>query len=794
MLRNYILVSWRNLFRHKLISCVNIIGVAFTISVGLLALKMARNAFDVDSFHPEPDRTYRILTKQFLKSGSSDFFATTPYGLADYVRDNYPFIEHTTRIVRGGRQPVKKQMQGEEFVVESVFADPEFFNVFGLKLELGNPLSALNEPYSAVISANTGARLFGNQNPVGKTLTIGNYGEFTITGVLQKQEIGSRVFYGLYLSMSTLPGLVQAQRMESPTAWSNIMSSYTYVMVKEGHESEIGPALRNASTYGMQNAPVLHHSIDRREFQAQLISNLVYSPTMYFESHHAETIPYVPIVLSMLILCLGAFNYMNLTIAKIFSRVREVGVRKIFGATQSNLIGQFIVEAILIAFVSFFIALFLTQVTPLNKDMSSRVSYTVDFSIFIWFLLFTIVTGVICGIFPAVALSKVRLTSALKNKIFQGDVRTPFWQKGLLIIQFSVSLLFIIISLVMLKQTRFMAVADYGLNRKDLINIEVDTNDVQYFKNAFNQETSIQQVSASSGRPVFSSPSFCWAFNQKTDSVHVIFFYADENFVPIYGLTMISGQNFSDNLPVNYESSVIINEEASTRFGFPTPQDAIGQIIAISDTISLKICGVLENCHIQGFKNPIRPFMLRYSPTKFSMLTLKTNPGETDFVLASVRETFGTADRDYELKYSIFEDDFYGDDFVKLRDLKMVVYLSFMTVMISSLGLMGIVMYNTRARKGEIGIRKVMGANIRQIVMLTSRQFMTLLLISCGIALPFCYIISNAILHEYVYRVNADFFLYASGLAIMLIIGLIVICSQTIYAALKNPIETIRSE
>lgn len=792
MLRNYISIAIRTLLKHKLISIINIIGLATSMSVGLFVLSMAKNAFDVDSFHPLPDRTYRIFTKQILKSGDSDYFATSPYMLAQYLKENYSFIEHTTRIVADVNDLVKTQVNNEEFETDNVFTDPEFFQVFGLKLETGDPRHALHNPYTAVISKEAAHRFFGNQNPLGKTLLMGKYGEFTITGVMQKPIYSSRMEYDVYLSIATLPSMMQAKDINLPVGWGDIYSTQTYIVTNEqASEAEINQVLSNAGSFAMKHA-VLHETIDHRQFIAQSLSDLVYSPTMYFESRNARTLPYIPLTISLLMLLLAAFNYMNLTIAKIFSRVKEIGIRKISGASRIHLIHQFITEAMLIALISFGLAFFLTDLIPLTSSLAREVHQTTDFSLFLVFFIFAILTGLVCGIFPSIVLSKVQLTTALKNKITQGEVRTPVWQKALITIQFSVSLLFITVSLVMIGQTRFISTADYGVERKNILNVGIAPTDIAYFKNAFTQETAIEQVAASSGRPVFSKPQSCLVRNHP-DSIAAIYFAADENFIPVYGLTLLAGTNFSDRMQGSNETSVLINEEAAARFKFKTPHDAIGQSITI-DSLSLKISGVIKNFHVQGLKQPIKPFLLRYIPDKFSVLTLKTKAGEINTAIHKIQQLSHEAKRDYTIEYTVYENEFHSNNFIKLDDFKMVSFLSCITVMISSLGLIGIVMFNAKARASEIGIRKVMGANTRQITILISRKFILLLLLACCLALPVCYITCESILQQYAYRIQPGVLLHVIGVVILLLIGLAVICSQTIYAALRNPIEVIRSE
>jgi putative ABC transport system permease protein len=792
MLKNYIFIAVRNLLKHKFISIVNIIGLATSMSVGLFVLSMAKNAFDVDSFHPFPDRTYRITTRQFTKSGDSDYFATSPYLLANHLKDQYSVVERVTRIVTDVNESVKTQVNNEEFETENVFADPDFFHVFGFKLATGDPLHALSKAYTAVLSKDAAHRLFGNQNPVGKPLSMGKYGEFTVTGVMQKPPFSSRMEYDVYLSMATLPSLTQSDRINIPIGWGDIYNTQTYIITNQNiTPDEVARILTETDTYTMKHA-VMHETVDHREFIAQSLNDLVYSPTLYFESRNARTVPYIPLIISVLMLLLAAFNYMNLTIAKIFSRVKEIGIRKISGATKIHLIHQFITEAMLIALISFGLALFLTDFIPLTSNLAREVNQAPDFKLYTVFFVFALLTGFVCGIFPSIALSKVKLTTALKNKITLGEARTPVWQKALITIQFSVSLLFITVSLVMIGQTRYISRADYGVDRSNILNITLSPVDIAYFKNALEQETMIEQISASSGRPVFSQPMHCQVHNLP-DSIDAIYFSADENFIPVYGLTLLAGTNFSDRMQGKNETTVLINEEAASRLKYKTPLEAIGQSITI-DSLSLKITGVIKDFHVQGLKQPIKPFLIRYIPDKFSTLSVKAKYGEMHGTLRKVQQLSAAAKRDYPLEYSIFENDFHSNDFIKLDDFKMISFLSCITVLISSLGLIGIVMFHAKARASEIGIRKVMGANTRQITILISRKFILLILLACCLALPVCYITCESILQEYTYRIQPGLLLHAVGVVILLLIGLAVICSQTIYAALRNPIEVIRSE
>ncbi|HZX73852.1 MAG TPA: ABC transporter permease, partial [Cyclobacteriaceae bacterium] len=698
MIQRYIILSLRNLWKYKFLTIINIIGLSISISLSFIVLSSVKTAFDADGFHPSPERTYRIITKQYLTSGSATSYATSSYRLAQYLTDNYPWIESTSQIIRAENQVVKRINSNDEYKLETVIAEPNFFNFFGQKLEIGDATSALSDPYNCLISKSTASLLFGKVNPLGQSINIGNLGEFNVTGIFEEPPTPSRMSYPVVVSKSTIQSLSNNKSFDPSSNWSDIFQTYTFVMLtKETQKEKLEDALLQTSTYSSGDSEP-SKLVDHILFEAQSFNDFVYSPELLLDSVNAKTLPILSMIISVLILLLAAFNYTNLTTSRVMSKINQIGVQQVWGATQYNLMKQFMVEGIIVTLLSFSVALLLQFVIPLFSVFYSIGPDGIDVTLMIIFLTFSIALGMMCGIFPVLIISKVKIIDSLKNKI-SGRTGTPLWQQLLIVIQFSVSLLAITIALVIAGQTKFIESADYGVDRKDIVNIRTIPVDIDYFKTKLSEQSNVELVSASSGRPIFTTPSNC-IVKSGLDSIETMYISVDANFSELYGLSFVTGYNYPADSYSQSETSVILNQAAVERLGFETPQRALGEIVFI-DSLQLKIIGVVKDFHFQRLKSAIQPLLLRNKPSEFRSLAIKTFPGKQNGALEVFKIFFNSTAHNYPLEYYIFEDEFHEDNFTKSSESNTVVGLTIISVLISCLGLVGVVMFNLKSKAKE---------------------------------------------------------------------------------------------
>jgi len=809
MLRTDIKIAWRNLAKYKFFSAINVVGLALSMSAALLIITVIRNQFGYDEFHPAPERTYRILTEAIRKEGGSEKYASTPFPMGTSLRDDYAVTEAVTRLCFG---PSGDAKAGDNtLVMNGLYADPAFFKVFGFELEAGDEASALNEPFSMILTQEAAVKFFGSTDQaMNKILDVNGYGKFTITGVLKKIDQKTHLRFEGLASAVTMFSLEKELTPEQAeyvvtTNWQNYYNTYTYALLRPGKTAKDLSVVLNELATTRYRGLVLESRDAGYRFQPQNLAAIT-PPSENLSQTMESTMPMFVIwglmgfvFLLMLFPCL---NYANLTIARSLVRAKEVGIRKVMGAKRHELVRQFLTEAVLIASVATVLAWFLRL--PLILLMEGLVSnsnsdlydpFLEDWKTYLLFGGFTLLVGVASGWLPATYLARFRPDAALRDLSGIRLFSRVNLRKAMIVMQFSLSLIFLIVVAAMWKQLNFVTKANYGFDKENILNIRLRAVDHQALADEFGRDSRVVRISASS-HTLGTWEDFSVDIQKKRDSdpVPMRCFYVDQNYVPNHGLTLLAGENIPANANPERQQYALLNEKALGFFGLGTPQEALGETLWLNDSTEIAIKGVVKDYHFRPLTNVIDPLVLLYSPEYFSQLDVRLVPGDPSGAIASMEGIWKKFDSSHPMLYS-FVDQKLSDCYTAMRQTTgLLLFFAIISISVACLGLLGIVTFTVETRSKEISVRKVIGASPADLTLLLSRNFFILLSISIVIALPIAYFAANLMLQSFAYRteVGAGLLLGCTGALVAL--GLLTVGLQTMRAAAANPAKNLRSE
>jgi putative ABC transport system permease protein len=802
MFKSIIVTALRNLMRNRSFSLINLIGLSVSMSLGLLIILIVREQFTYDNFHRDTERIYRVNTKALREGGSEDY-ASTPLPIATALEDEYSLTEDVVRI--------NARLNGDAIYgnvnvrIEGFFADPSFLRVFNFPLAQGNPATALNHPGDIVLTQVAAKKIFGDESALGKTISLSGYGDFTVTAVLRDFPSKTHFTFEALASTTALPAFEQKGVVnQSLQNWNNYYSGYVYVKLKHGKtpaELERALAEINKKYYGELKLETRDRGYT---FFLMRLDKITPGPEM--SNQMGNGMPDLLIIfmstLAGIVMVMACFNYTNLSVAKALTRAREIGVRKIVGARRFQVFIQFIGEAIVFSIIALLLSyVFLQFLKPafMQLDLAREFDTELheDYALFFLFVLFAIAIGALAGLMPAVYLSAFKPATVLKDS---GNVKVYSkltLRKILVIAQFTLSIAFIIVVLVIYRQINFMITKDYGINDKNIINIRLQGMEFQKLANELKVVQGVQNVGGVSHElGTWADRSSDYKKNREDEPFVMRDFIVDENYVSNLELDFLSGGNFDPASEGALERHVILNEEALKLFGFQNPVSALGQPVYTDDSLMLTVVGVVKNFHFRPLSYQIGPIALRYNKQDLGFASARIDPARKESVVASVEAIWKKLDPVHPVEWKMMDDEI--DEAYRRAGffdvLKVVVYISFLTISLACMGILGMAMYATRTRIKEIGVRKVMGATSRQITLLLSRSFLILLLAASVIGTPIGYYFGIQFLSTYAYKIEVTWLLLSFAIFIVGILGIVMIGSQTWRAASSNPVDALRYE
>lgn len=802
MIKNYITTALRSLLKNKAFTIINVLGLALGLAICLLIIFYVADELSYDRYNANAERICRV-NADIKYGGNTSSYAVTPPPLAAALKSNFPEVENSTRLIQASNVQFKK---GFENVPEnkSVYADNSIFSVFTLPMLVGNPKNALTAPNSIVISERAARKYFNATNVTGRYLTLVNGNiNYKITGVIKDIREQSHFNFDYFLSRSS-------KELKGDTNW-NSFAFNTYLLLKPGTDQKKFEIKLNALVrqhFGLQNYQRLEKGGNYIHLNLTPLTDIHLKSNRQFELGTNNNITYVYIfsAIALFILLIACINFMNLSTARSANRAREVGVRKVLGSSRKGLIAQFIFESLTVTLCATIIAaLSAWALLPLFNQMSGK-EISISLQTLRWLLpsllLIVIVVGILAGSYPAFYLSSFRPIDVLKGKLSVGFKGSNF-RNFLVILQFSISIFLIIGTLVIYNQLNYIQHKNLGFDRKQVLvikNVQVLENS-KSFKENVKQIRGVENATLSGFLPTGSLRAPNSVFKDKDATAKNAMFTeiwpVDEDYLSTMGMSLAQGRNFSSQLKTD-SSKVIINETAARILGYYnnplnkklySPEDQGGKTVVKE----YAVIGVIKDFNFKSLRDNITPVVMTLASDN-GALSIKANSKNLRPFISRIEKEWNKLSPNQHLEYSFMDQDF--DAAYSFDQRTGTIFLSFtiFAMIIACLGLFGLAAFAAEQRNREIGIRKVLGADVSAVIALLSKDFIKLVLISICIAAPLAWLAMNQWLQGFAYRQNIQWWIIVSAAFGSIVIAFVTISAQSVRAALANPVESLRSE
>ena len=798
MIKNYIKTAFVNLKKHKSFSFINILGLSIGIAGTILITAYVFHELSYDRFHDKADRIYRLRSDLKISGNHLDIPKSSP-PMSEYMASNYPEVLSAVRFRKLDRIPVrfKENLYYEDRLF---FADNTVFEVFSFPLVRGDPQSALKTAYSVVITKQMAEKYFGNQDPLGQVINLNNVYDMTVTGVTENVPQNSHLIFDMLCSFETYA----VNNKRDMSNWLSI-NNYTYILLQEGSDHELLEQ-KFPEMIINQAGNILKYVKGEYILTLQPITRIHLHSNLMQEVSGNSSIAYVYIftAIALFILLIACINFMNLSTARSANRAQEVGMRKVLGADRGKIIRQFLTESIIYSFISLIIALLLTELAlPLFKSLTG-IELTFEYTRTLWIIPslggLALVVGLFAGSYPAFFLSAFQPVRVLKKMHKTGSSGTRF-RSVLVIVQFTISVALIIGTIVVFNQLNFMKNTRLGFQKEQIITVPISDNSTLSSLRPIKEEllsySSILNVAASSqvpGQTIFVNPFIPEGFSLD-EMQYMGELYVDHDFIPSLGIEMAAGRNFDPNLQTDRQEAVIINETAAETFGWADPIGKTIEDISSSQQLSQKtVIGVVKDFHYESLHKKIEPLYIGYTSHNLNSLSIRISPENVSSTLSFLREKMNEFDPQRPFEYTFLDDSFDAQYRAEEKLSQIFTSFSILAVFIACLGLFGLASFTSEQRTKEIGIRRVLGASIKGIITLLSKQFAKWVLIANAIAWPIAYFALKAWLQGFAYRTNIAWFNFVFAAAISIFIALFTVSLQALRAATANPADSLRNE
>lgn len=786
MLKNYFKIAFRNLARNKAFSFINILGLAIGMASAILILLWIQNEVSFDQFHKNKDRIYEAWNRAEF-SGKLQCWNTTPKVLARTMERDLPEVEQAVRV--NWPSNYLFSVGEKRLTVQGNIVDSNFLQVFSFPLLKGSPATALMDMHSIVLTEKLAKKLFGDEDAMGKIIKLDNKDNFTVTGIAKDLPNNTRFNFEYLLPWSYL-----RYTGEDDDRWDN-NSTRTYLMLKPNATlASVAPKIK-----------VLKQKYDKEESKWEMFIYPISRWRLYSKFKEGVEdggrIEFVRMfaIIAAFILLIACINFMNLSTARSEKRAKEVGIRKVVGAQKGALVGQFIGESILLAFLAGIIAILVVQLSLPGFNKLTDKKLFIDYgNVNSWLvaLSFIIFTGIIAGSYPAFFLSSFQPVRVLKG-MFRSSKALVTPRKVLVIIQFTFAIILIISTIIVKHQIDYAQNRQSGYDKNNLIYHHLTGDLKKNFDLVKNElissgaATSVSKTSSPLTQGWSDTWGFEWAGKDPNDKTDFDRYAADENIVTTAGLQIVQGRDFDLKQFPTDSTGVILNESAVKAMNFKEP---LGQIIK-DNGISWHVVGVIKDFILQSPYYPLKPMMIEGSKGWFNVMHIKLNSkNSTAQNLKTAEAIFKKYNPEYPFEYK-FVDEEYA---LKFEDEKrtgvLTALFAGLTIFISCLGLFGLAAYMAQNRIKEIGVRKVLGASVANITTLLSKDFLKLVIISLLIASPVAAYAMYKWLQDYPYRVNIEWWVFVLAGLSAIAIALFTVSFQAIRAATASPVKNLRTE
>jgi putative ABC transport system permease protein len=818
MIRNYLKITLRTLRRNKLYTTLNVAGLTFGVTCFLLIGLYLFDELTFDQQHSNSSRIYRAI--QHRKTPTEDLtIAASSFKVSEESRKSIGEIENTARIVRTGRANLTNPENKNTFQETVTYANNGLLEMFDFETVDGNSKLALNEPNSIIIVEEFAQRLFNTTQVVGKNLSL----EFMdkplkITAVLKNHPRNSSFDFNAIISEATL--IHDDDFLQWTSKWES-QNFMTFFLLKE----KVNPDVAATKITQLLNANAKLDVGTSMSYSLQPLADIhLYSENIVDGARNSNVaeigkgvLLYIKVfaVVALFVLLIACINYMNLTTARASNRSKEIGVRKANGAFQSHLVKQFLTESMVVTTISFLLAIIVANLLlPAFNEFTGKqlsLGFSTDYRLWLYALLALVIVGLLSGSYPSFLLSRFSLLSLLKNLKLQnkGDLSL---RKGLVVFQFTISVVMIIATIVLFQQIRFANNKDLGFNKELLLVVDINSAKIrsgaETIKTEFSKIPTVKNVSTTSRVPgEWKSIPTVHIRPEGASEEHQISYLlgVDENFAKTFEVQVLKGRNFMN---ASDSASVILNETAAKLLNI---KDVSGQLVEIPEramggsysplrnnqTFHARVVGIVKDFHFQSLREKIGPMVLAYQNNpvhSIDYFTSRVEGKDIPATLAKMNEVLTKIDPTHLLEYHFLDEQlarFYLED---RRRETLLIWVAMATIFIACMGLFGLATYAAEQRIKEIGVRKVLGASVFNLTALLSRDFLKLVLIANGIAFPLAWWATNQWLAEFAYHISVEWWVFVVAGILALAIALTTVSYQAIKAALVNPVKSLRSE
>jgi putative ABC transport system permease protein len=822
MIKNYFKIAWRNLYKNKLYTTLNVAGLTFGISCFLLIGLYLFDELTFDQQHSKSGRIYRVIEHKMV-NGEATTVAAAGFKLAEESKKTIAEVENTTRIQRTGRANLINPENPVNFQETITVADEHFLEIFDFPLLAGDKTTALKEPNSIIINEELAMRLFNKTDVLGKTLQFSFWeSPLKITGVLKNHPRNSSFDFNSVMSESSYR---ENELFRDAAASDWLSNNFTvYALLKPNTDpgsvsgkltklvqDNFKPAAGTTFSFSLQPLKDLHLNsgdvVDgARNSNVEAIAK---GSPLYIKIFS---------FVALFVLLIAAVNYVNLTTARASSRLKEIGVRKSIGAFRSHLIRQFLFESLLITIFSFLLALLVVNLLLpafdhfTNKRLS--LGFSTDYRIWLYIIAFVVILGFLSGSYPALMLSRLKPVVLLKGMKLSSKTGLSL-RKSLVVFQFIISIVMIIGTIVLFLQVRYLNNTNLGFNKDLLVVIDINTGKArtsfETIKTEMSKIPAVKSVSATSRVPgEWKSYRTIKIKNSgNTDDYRVAYMFgADKDFAKTFEVKMLKGRNFATPQDSN---CIIVNETAARMLGITEAAEQIVEIPSSSRgtdgnyrplnaeniPFTPRVIGIVKDFHFQSLRDKIEPLVLAYNQNPIHSIdyySARISANDITGTLDKLKQVMINVDKDDPFEYHFLDEQlalFYLEDH---RRQVLLIWVALATIFIACLGLFGLATYSAEQRVKEIGVRKVLGATILGLTSLLSKEFVKLVLIAACIAFPIAWWGAHKWLRGYAYHIDVEWWIFALAGVLALVIALVTVSFQAIKAALANPVKSLRTE
>jgi putative ABC transport system permease protein len=798
MFRNYLKIAWRNLIRNKTYSLINIIGLSLGIACSILIFIIVSYHLSFEQFNNNKDRIYRIVTEVH---GDNTFYSRgTPSPLAKALRNDYTFAEKVARVAVFWKMPVNiPSAKGDtkKFNEDNGIAitTSDFFDIFNFPLAEGNIQTALTEVNTAIITQKLAKKYFGGENAMGKIIRINNKVDLKITGILKDLPLNTDRTQEIYVSDKNLKDFSDWQA--SDDSWGGFSSeTNTFLLLKPGVSAA---SVEKIFPQVMKKYYVNNPNQDAFNFKMQPLNDIHFNAD--YDGYADKKYLWAAAFIGLFLIITACVNFINLATAQALNRSKEIGIRKVLGSMRNQLFWQFIAETTVITLCSVFLAFGLAQsgLPFVNNLFKTQLTINpfLNLSLLLFIVIVTLVVVFLSGSYPGLILSGFKPIIALKGKLSQKNVGGFSLRRSLVVTQFAISQLLIIGTIIIASQMYFSKHSDLGFDKDDIVMLPVPIADstgnlkMKLLANELKEMPAVKNVSLCTEAPG-SNHSYLKgiSYNNKEEKWGVNGKAIDDNYLSTFNLKLIAGRNIYPSDTIN---QYIVNETVIKKLGLKSPREIINRNITVDD-VTAPVVGVIKDFYDKSFREDIDPVVLFPAYSYNENYAVKISMQNMQPTLAAIEKKWNSIYPQY-----VYNKEFVDDKLAKFYELddimlKLIEFFAAIAILIGCLGLYGLVSFMALHKTKEIGVRKVLGAGVQNILWLFGKEFIRLVIIAFAVAAPTGWWLMNRYLQDFKYRIQIGAGVFFLAITITFIIAVVTVGYRSVKAAIANPVKSLRTE